>query len=308
MQTAPSTPSSEKSNKSKTSRNKASTGAIVDTVTWLPHQIHMPTATAEDIIIAAANDLTHALNQSDKSPLLPPHNTHTRTALIKLHQIFTDRFATPLTPLPTATLAPVARITAPTGSPDQLPRVTPSPEPIKDPSSSSPQPATPPRVANTTSTAPSPAPCPASSKKDSSVPTTPTHPVPNTLHTPGRHPPTVKQLSMPKPLLSTQSSPRNNKHIANRLSVIFCITVAPSPTPSSLPLAPSPLHSAPPHGQSSNLASTTCLTTSPRIPPPKLNTTPAKCTFGFTRTHHISMNPQPVLAAPDFSTSPTNHS
>jgi len=34
---------------------------IGDTVTWLPHNVHMPTSTAEDIIISAANDLTQAL-------------------------------------------------------------------------------------------------------------------------------------------------------------------------------------------------------------------------------------------------------
>jgi len=56
----------------------------------------MPTSTAEDIIVAAANDLTHALLQSDSSPLLPPINTETRKALQQLQQIFNDKFAHPL--------------------------------------------------------------------------------------------------------------------------------------------------------------------------------------------------------------------
>ena len=106
---------------------------IADTVTWLPHNIHMPTATAEDIIIAAANDLTHALKQADRSPLLPPQNTQTRTALMQLQNIFSDRFAKPLTPLPSAILPLTARLpTTVTTAP--LPRVTPSPDPIQPPS------------------------------------------------------------------------------------------------------------------------------------------------------------------------------
>ncbi len=104
-----------------------STGAerIADTVTWLPHHIHMPTSSAEDIIIAAANDLTHALQQTDKSPLLPPVNTQTRSALMRLQQIFTDRFAAPLQPLPSSTLPNTARnVVSPTL--EKLPRVMPN--------------------------------------------------------------------------------------------------------------------------------------------------------------------------------------
>ena len=92
---------------------------IGDTVTWLPHHVHMPTSTPEDIIIAAANDLTHALLQSDSSPLLPPLHTETRKALQQLQQIFTDKFAHPLKPLPSTTtkLPRVPELT------DELPRV-----------------------------------------------------------------------------------------------------------------------------------------------------------------------------------------
>ena len=89
---------------------------IGDTVTWLPHHVHMPTSTAEDIIVAAANDLTHALLQSDSSPLLPPINTETRKALQQLQQIFNDKFAHPLKPLPsehTDELPRVPTITTP---------------------------------------------------------------------------------------------------------------------------------------------------------------------------------------------------
>jgi len=83
---------------------------IGDTVTWLPHHVHMPTSTAEDIIISAANDLTHALLQSDFSPLLPPLSTETRKALQQLQQIFTDQFPHPLKPLPSTNLPAVTKL------------------------------------------------------------------------------------------------------------------------------------------------------------------------------------------------------
>ena len=83
---------------------------IGDTVTWLPHHVHMPTSTAEDIIISAANDLTHALLQSDSSALLPPLNTETRKALQQLQQIFTNQFAHPLKPLPSTNLPAVTKL------------------------------------------------------------------------------------------------------------------------------------------------------------------------------------------------------
>jgi len=83
---------------------------IGDTVTWLPHHVHMPTSTAEDIIISAANDLTHALLQSDSSPLLPPLNTETRKALQQLQLFFTDQFAQPLQPLPSTTLPKLTKL------------------------------------------------------------------------------------------------------------------------------------------------------------------------------------------------------
>jgi hypothetical protein len=110
------------------------TGAVrvVDTITWLPHNIHMPTSTAEDIIIAAANDLSHALQQSDQNPLLPPLNTQTRTSLMQLQKIFSDRFANPLKDLPSQQLPNTAQ-TYTSSTPVKLPRVASPPIPIPKP-------------------------------------------------------------------------------------------------------------------------------------------------------------------------------
>ena len=43
----------------------------------------MPTTTATDIIIATTKDLTAALKNINKNPLLPPYDTITHKALLK---------------------------------------------------------------------------------------------------------------------------------------------------------------------------------------------------------------------------------
>jgi hypothetical protein len=63
---------------------------IANTVDWFPHNLSMPIASATDIIIATAKDLTAALRQYQKRPLLPPPNTQTRQALTTLNDIFSN--------------------------------------------------------------------------------------------------------------------------------------------------------------------------------------------------------------------------
>jgi len=76
---------------------------IADTVTWLPHNIDMPTSSSNPPMV---------LNMHfAKSPMLPPVNTQTRTALMKVQHIFTDRFAAPLQPLPSSHLPTTTRTT-----------------------------------------------------------------------------------------------------------------------------------------------------------------------------------------------------
>ena len=73
---------------------------ISDTVSWIPHNIQMPTSSATDIIVAAAKDLTQALHQTSSSPLLPPANTETRKALTTLTTLFSNRVPTIKNTLP----------------------------------------------------------------------------------------------------------------------------------------------------------------------------------------------------------------
>ena len=73
---------------------------ISDTVSWVPHNIKMPTSSATDLIVAAASDLTHALQQTTHSPLLPPANTETRKALSTLTTLFSNRIPTQKNSLP----------------------------------------------------------------------------------------------------------------------------------------------------------------------------------------------------------------
>ena len=75
---------------------------ISDTVSWVPHNIQMPTSSATDLIVAAAKDLTHALQQTTQSPLLPPANTETRKALSTLTTLFSNRIPTLKNSLPLA--------------------------------------------------------------------------------------------------------------------------------------------------------------------------------------------------------------
>ena len=117
---------------------------IANTVDWFPHNLKMPTATSSDILIATAKDLTSALKQTQRNPLVPPPDTQTRKALQTLTDIFSDttrspsqttdvsfprvRFAesTKFPPQPTnASLPRVPTIT--TQAPATLPRVPPAP-------------------------------------------------------------------------------------------------------------------------------------------------------------------------------------
>jgi len=63
---------------------------IANTVDWFPRNIKMPTASATDILLATAKDLTAALRQHQQNPLLPPPDTQTRHALTKLNEIFSN--------------------------------------------------------------------------------------------------------------------------------------------------------------------------------------------------------------------------
>ena len=59
-------------------------------VSWFPHKLIMPTATATDIIIATAKYLTAALRKINKNPILPPSYTITRKALFQLDSILSN--------------------------------------------------------------------------------------------------------------------------------------------------------------------------------------------------------------------------
>ena len=61
---------------------------VTNTIDWFPHKIPMPIASANDILLATEKYLTESLCQSQQNPLLPPPNTQTRHALVKLNEIF----------------------------------------------------------------------------------------------------------------------------------------------------------------------------------------------------------------------------
>ena len=50
----------------------------------------MPFASATDILLTTSKDLTVALCHSQRHPLLPPPNTQTRHALVKINEIFSN--------------------------------------------------------------------------------------------------------------------------------------------------------------------------------------------------------------------------
>jgi hypothetical protein len=95
---------------------------IANTVDWFPHNLSMPTASTTNILIATAKDLTTALRQSQRNPLLPPPDTQTRQGLIKLNKIFSNA------PKPSSTTdADLPRVpTATSRTPAPLPRVLPT--------------------------------------------------------------------------------------------------------------------------------------------------------------------------------------
>jgi hypothetical protein len=79
----------------------------------------MPTSSATDILLATAKDLTAALRQSQRNPLLPPPDTQTRQALVQLNEIFSN--ATKPNVTTNATLPRVPNDKPPTAA--ALPRV-----------------------------------------------------------------------------------------------------------------------------------------------------------------------------------------
>ena len=103
----------------------------VDTLTWLPTQVRMPTPSTNDLLIAAANDIISALRTPSGPTLQPSDATAQREALLKLSSIFADHVAlndpdldaiSPDVPPGTNKHAPPA-----TENPAQLPRVQPEP-------------------------------------------------------------------------------------------------------------------------------------------------------------------------------------
>ena len=56
-------------------------------VSWFHHKLIMPTETTTNIIIQIAKDLTAALKQINKNPLLPPSDYITRKARFQLGYI-----------------------------------------------------------------------------------------------------------------------------------------------------------------------------------------------------------------------------
>ena len=63
---------------------------IVQAVSWFPQKLVIPTATATDIIIATAKDLTSALKKINKNLLLTPSDAITRISLFQLDSIFSN--------------------------------------------------------------------------------------------------------------------------------------------------------------------------------------------------------------------------
>ena len=63
---------------------------ITNTVDWFPHNMPMHIASATNILLATAKDLTEALCQSQRNPLIPPPDTQTRNVLVKLNEIFSN--------------------------------------------------------------------------------------------------------------------------------------------------------------------------------------------------------------------------
>ena len=71
---------------------------ICDTVKWFPHNLKMPNATRDQIIIAAASDLTAALLSTDTDTLLPPIASDTRQHLHDLATTFHKLLPQPSAP------------------------------------------------------------------------------------------------------------------------------------------------------------------------------------------------------------------
>jgi hypothetical protein len=102
---------------------------IVDTLTWLPTQVRMPTLSTNDLLLAAANDIVSALRTPSGPTLQPSETAAQRVALLTLSTIFADCAAgiapdttapTPGTPAHTPPApglpAPLPRVPIPTSS------------------------------------------------------------------------------------------------------------------------------------------------------------------------------------------------
>ena len=70
---------------------QTSSTRIANQVTWISRNLPMPTATAQDLIIASAKDLTATLQLPTRNSILPPPNTITRKALLQLSNIFSNQ-------------------------------------------------------------------------------------------------------------------------------------------------------------------------------------------------------------------------
>ena len=112
----------------------------VDTLTWRPTQVRMPTASTNDILLAAAADIVAALHKPSEATLLPSDTTSQRETLRRLATIFADYSDsndttdtdTPFAPTnePTAIISDTTPLPTPPGfdtpntfHPSQLPRV-----------------------------------------------------------------------------------------------------------------------------------------------------------------------------------------
>ena len=96
---------------------------IGQSVSWFPHKLIMPTATATEIIIATAKDLTAALRQINQNPLLPPYYTITCKELFQLNSIFSNASSTIKSQQPPTFKLPMVFTPKPIAAP---PRVSPS--------------------------------------------------------------------------------------------------------------------------------------------------------------------------------------
>jgi hypothetical protein len=120
-----------------------SSEGIADMLSWFPSQVSMPTASLDDLALAALRDLTHAINNPSSVSALSPLVNNNHAALLQLTQIFlgtattTDTVTIPpataaMPPVPaTAPRVPTAPVPPETSA--ALPRVESTPTPAMPP-------------------------------------------------------------------------------------------------------------------------------------------------------------------------------